>query len=154
MNVEQLIQNVRSNKSLSKDEILAIRNDQQLRADLVNLFQTNPDRRITLALLNEFIELRKDPDSIIYIEELMLASFLVGMHGHVEDCLKVWEAKNADFDAYCGLDGELILFSGIDETISFLKSQTSDEAQKALEYVTGFDAEEVSEYFSKTPWWV
>src|SRR5690242_4762250 len=133
MNVETLLENFNIPHSLHDDEILAIRTDEALRVELVGYFKSYRDRPFTLALLNRFIELRKDLKNEISNNDLMLASFLLGMHGKVEDTLKVWEAKRVDFDTYCGIDIQLVPFDGVDNTIAFLQTQTDDEAKEALE---------------------
>jgi hypothetical protein len=136
MNTQDLIQRFKTHHTFSDDEILAIRTDETLRADLVQYFRTHHDRPFALALLNRLIELRKDTSNEISMYDLMLASFLLGTHGQVEDCLKVWEAKRVDFDTYCGVDIQLVPFAGVDQTIAFLQTQTdNEEAKKALKYV-------------------
>ncbi len=158
MDVNQVLENFKSNNSFSSDTILAIQSDSKLRSDLVTHFQTNRDRQFALSLINMFIELRKYPDNEISINDLMLAGYLLGMHGHVEDCLKVWEAKSVDFDTLAGVDIQLIPFAGVDRTISFLKTQTEEEAKQALEYIqdclAAGDFEELGDYYTETPWWV
>jgi len=150
MNVETLLENFKTQQTLSVDEILSIRIDETLREELVNHFRTHRDRPFALALLNKFIELREDLKNEISINDLMLASFILGMHGEVEDSLKVWEAKRVDFDTYCGLDIQLVPFAGVNETIAFLETQNDTEAKAALEYVTacanGGDFDELDDY--------
>lgn len=158
MDVETLIENFRTRRNFSNDEILAIRTDRTLRADLVNHFRRTRDKPFALALLDTFIEMRKDPMSEISIDDLMLASFLLGRHGQVEDSLKVWEAKRVDFDTYCGVDIQLVPFAGVDRTISFLQTQTEEEAKEALKYVLAClkagDFDDLEQYYEETPWWV
>ena len=158
MNVQALIENFRARNNFSDDEIAAIRTDRTLRKELVDHFRTKQDRAFALTLLNTFIELRKGENNEISIDDLMLASFLLGMHGQVADSLKVWQAKQVDFDTYCGIDIQLVPFAGVEETISFLKTQTGDDAKEALKHVRacskGGDFDDLKEYYSETPWWV
>src|SRR4051812_29908680 len=98
MTKETLIENFKTGLNFSNDEISNIQNDAALRADLIIHFRVHRDRTFALKLLDTFIELRKDLKNEISIEDLMLASFILGMHGQVEDSLKVWEAKRVDFD--------------------------------------------------------
>lgn len=60
MDAQILIKNFRTRFTFTNDEILAIQTDRTLRADLVNHFRAKRDRTFALALLNKFIELRKD----------------------------------------------------------------------------------------------
>jgi hypothetical protein len=158
MDTETLIENFKTRHRFSKNEISAIQTDKILRAELVNYFRLNSDRTFALALLDTFIELRKDPKNEVSIDDLMLASFILGMHGQVEDSLKVWEAKKVDFDTYCGVDIQLVSFAGVDETVSFLQKQNDDEAKEALKYVQacskGGDFDDLEEYYNETPWWI
>jgi hypothetical protein len=84
--------------------------------------------------------------------------FILGMHGMVEDSLKVWEAKSVDFDTYCGLDIQLVPFAGVAETVSFLQTQRGTEAKKALEYVLAClkagDFDNLEAYYNETPLWI
>ena len=158
MDIDQIIKSFRLNNGFGQDEIEAVRSNQELRTALVAHFKTERDRPFALALLNTFIELRKDPENEIPIEDLMLAGFLLGAHGHVEDSLKIWEAKQVDFDTYCGLDIQLVAFAGVDKTISFLQTQTSDEAGEALKYILicleAGDFNNLKGYYDETHWWI
>jgi phosphatidate phosphatase APP1 len=110
--------------------------------------------------LDKFIHIRQDPNGEMPAEDLMFACYILGLHNQIEDSLKIWEAKNADFDTYCGLDIQLVPFAGVKETIEFLKEQTSDEGKKAFEYVSNSskcgDFDDLEDYFSKEtmPWFI
>lgn len=158
MDVDTLIENFNTRQTFSNNEILAIRTNRSLRISLVNHFRINQNRPFALALLDTFIEMRKDPKNEISIDDLMFASFLLGWHKQVEHSLKVWEAKYADFDTYCGVDIQLVCFAGVDATIAFLKKHPGMEAEKALEYVIACynagDFDNLEEYYNETHWWV
>src|SRR5687768_5891680 len=128
MDIETLLEKYNTRHNFSDEEISAIRTEPTLRASLVNYFRVNRNRAFALALLDTFIELRKDPVNEVSIDDLMLASFILGMHEKVEDSLKIWEAKRVDFDTYCGVDIQLVPFAGVDETVSFLQTRNDDEA--------------------------
>jgi hypothetical protein len=51
----------------------------------------------------------------------------------VEDSQLLWEAKNVHFDAYAGLDIQLLIGAGFDATMAYLKAQP-DSAQ-VIEYL-------------------
>ena len=158
MDTETLIENFRTRHNFADNEISAIRTDRTLRAELVSHFKVYRDRKFALALLDTFIELRKDPKNEVSIDDLMLASFILALHGQVEDSLKIWEAKRVDFDTYCGVDIQLVPFAGVDETVSFLKTQNDEEAREALKYVLACskagDFDDLEEYYNETPWWI
>jgi hypothetical protein len=158
MDVRALIKNFETTNSFSASNILEVRTNKILRAELVNYFRNHRNRTFALALLNKFTELRKDTLNEISIDDLMLASFILGMHHQVEDSLKIWEAKRVDFDTYCGVDMQLVPFAGVNETIAYLQTQTDTEAQTALEYVAACarsgDFDDLEDYYSGLPWWV
>lgn len=158
MDTQTLIKNFKTRYNFSDNEISAIQTSRTLRADLVNHFRVNRDREFAIALLDTFIKLRKEPKNEVSIDDLMLASFILGMHEEVEDSLKIWEAKRVDVDTYCGVDIQLVPFAGVDNTISFLQTQNDDEAKEALKYVLACskagDFDDLEEYYNETPWWI
>lgn len=161
MDIQTLLDNFTTHQIFSVNEILAIRTDQAFRQALVDHFRTNTNRPFAIALLNTFIKLRKHPENENYIsmEDLMLASYILGLHKQVEDCLKVWEAKNVDFDSFCGVDIQLVPFAGVNETIVYLGKQTGLEADKALEYILECkkcgDFDDLEEYYQEGyPWFI
>jgi hypothetical protein len=106
-----------------------------------------------LRLLEKFIKIRKETLLSLSAESLMLACYIVGMHQQTEDCLKIWEAKQADFDTYCGLDIQLMAFNGVEQTLDFLKTQNTETSLKAYEYMSMcrdvHDFELIEQHFSK-----
>ncbi len=144
----------------SANDIAEIRANRQLRSALCHCFYEYKDRRFALAMLNTFIELRKDPTKEILMDDLMLCGYILGLHKQVEDCLLIWKAKNVDFDTYCGFDIQLMVFGGVEATIGYLENSQLPDAKEALDYVRNCDAtgdfDELDEYFSRKifPWWV
>ncbi|MEP6845037.1 MAG: hypothetical protein ABI861_03510 [Panacibacter sp.] len=160
MDIKTILENFYKDKTISEVEINTIKNDNKLRIELANYFRQNKDRDFALCLLDTFISIRQQPNGEMPAENLMLACYILGLHNQVEDCLKIWEAKNADFDTYCGLDIQLVPFAGVKETIEFLKGQTTIEGEKAFNYVSECskcgDFDSLEEYFSKDalPWFI
>lgn len=160
MDIKTILDDFHKDKIISDETIDSIQNDDELRIAFVNHFRQHKDREFALALLDTFISIRQDPNGEMPAENLMFACYILGLHNQIEDSLKIWEAKNADFDTYCGLDIQLVPFAGVKETIAFLKTQTSEEGKKAFDYVSKCsecgDFDELDEYFSKEalPWWI
>jgi len=158
MNIESIIETFNSDGIITAELIAEIENNRSFCADLVIYFRQNKHRQFVLALLDELIRIRRE--SGLLGDHLMLACYLLGLHNQVEDCLKVWEAKRVDFDSYCYIDNQLLPFAGVEETISYLKTQTSDEAIAALKYVEeckeAGDFDILDEYFplNGMPWFV
>ncbi len=154
MKIKKILDGFHNGIVIYPEVIALIRSGGERRKEFVNYFIKNKDREFALAILDKFIEIRKQPDGEMPFEDLMLACYIVGLHGCVADCLKIWEAKEADFDTWCGLDSELMLFAGIQQTHDFLSRQKSDEAMKALERLEYID--DLEGYFSATqlPWYI
>lgn len=152
----------RDGKSLPEGTCVVVQHDAPLRFDLVKRFTHSPDRSFALALLEAMIERRRrdDDEDGCPSEDLMFASYLVGMAGHVEDSLRIWEAKEVDFDTHCLVDVKLIVFKGVEETLSYLAEQTNPAAAKARAYIElckeSGDFENIKHYFARDslPWWI
>ncbi|MBO2008000.1 hypothetical protein [Hymenobacter negativus] len=93
-------------------------------------------------------------------DELRLAGYLIGLHQDVSDSLLLWRTKQLSFDTACEFDIQLVVFAGVEPTISYLKEQPNKEAAQALEYIevckSGGDFEHLTAYFSpdNLPYWI
>lgn len=158
MITEEIIDELKETGKLSKGTIQEIEENRNLRLELVQYFDKNKNRDFVLDLLKILTELRQDPNAGISGDSLMLSCYILGKHNQIEDCLKVWETKRIDFDTYCYVDIQLVPFVGVQETIDYLKTQTSEEARHALEYVVSCskagDFDDLENYFTETPWFV
>lgn len=158
MKVPVIIDHFNTHRSIPTDDITWILSNKR---ELYNYFHSYRNRDFAIGLLTALIILRKPYESNIYIEDLMFACFIVTLHKNIEDCLLIWEAKNADFDTYCGLDIQLVPFMGLPATIAYLQASNDPEAKKALDYINkcydGGDFEELENYYSNpdlTEWLV
>jgi hypothetical protein len=160
MEMKEVLEKFSIGNDLNDVTITAFQNDDTLRKELIEYSRKNKNREFALALLNKAILIRLQPDGQMPIEDLMLFCLNLGLQNQIEDCLKIWEAKNIDFDTFCGLDIQLLPFAGVIETIEFLKQQHTTEAKNALDYVTGCfecgDFNDQSHYFSPnaSPWFL
>lgn len=158
MTTEDIINELKTTSNLSSETIEEIEDNENLRIEMVQYFSQYLNREFALNFLNLLIELRKKDDLGISGDSLMLACHILGKHKQVEDCLKVWEAKQVDFDTFCYIDIQLMPFQGVQETIKYLETQTSHEAQKALNYIIDCskagDFDNLEEYYSNKPWFV
>ncbi|MBO9555112.1 hypothetical protein [Cellulomonas sp.] len=55
--------------------------------------------------------------------------------GHVEDVLRIWQAKESGFDAHCSIDVQLLCGTGLDATRRHLAAVPGEVAQQALTYL-------------------
>jgi hypothetical protein len=73
--------------------------------------------------------------------------------GLVEDVLRIWAAKQSDFDLSFQIDGELLLGAGLDATRQFLASRPNDvTAVEVLEYLESGEESSRYAYFSPEAW--
>lgn len=158
MQTDKIINELNQTGNLSKETISEIEENRTLRLDIVQYFDENKNREFVINFLNILTELRRNQDVGISGDSLMLACLILGKHKQIEDCLKIWETKQIDFDTHCYIDIQLVPFAGVHETIEYLKSQNSKEAKDALEYVIGCskagDFDDLGNYFNETPWFV
>jgi hypothetical protein len=160
MTFKETLDNFKINKSITDDFIESIEDDRALRVELIDYFRQNHDREFVISLLDKMIAFRKDENKHMSGDSIMLACYLLGMHKNVEDCLRIWNAKSTDFDAFCYVDIQLVPFAGLDETISYLQQVNSSAAEDALKYLLeckmSGDFDNLDTYYSKDalPWYV
>lgn len=161
MTVEHIVMEFNNTRSFTDDIIESIQNNDIIRIALCDYFKSHSDRGFAIALMDWFIALRLNPAVGTAGEDLMLAAYILGKHKHVEDCLKIWEAKKTDFDAFCYIDVQLMVFAGVQQTVDFLNNQANNKAvAEALEYVVSCkeagDFDDIDSYYAKgnIPWFI
>jgi hypothetical protein len=90
------------------------------------------DHTFTCYLLEQEIALHRAANDTLF-DTLKRCAYLLYRRGHVEDSQLLWEAKNVHFDAYAGLDIQLLIGAGFDATIAYLKGQP--DSAKEIEYL-------------------
>ena len=90
------------------------------------------DHTFASYLLEQEIALHRAADDTPF-DNLKRCAYLLYRLGHVEDSQQLWEAKNVHFDAYAGLDIQLLIGAGFDATIAYLKGRP--DSAKAIEYL-------------------
>ncbi|WP_426058423.1 hypothetical protein [Hymenobacter sp. B1770] len=94
------------------------------------------------------------------MEGLLLAGYLIGLHGDVGDALVLWRTKQLTFDTYCGFDIQLVAFAGIDPTMAYLQGLPDPDAAAAVAYLQqckeAGDFDQLADYFSPDhlPYWI
>jgi hypothetical protein len=124
--LENLLEEFEKTKSFSLETIKTIENDEKIGRKLVDYFIKNKNRDFALQFVKSSTGARSQPyphGQEIGVETLMLASYILGLHQNVEDCMKIWESKTTDFDTMCGFDIQLIVFTGLQKTIDYLRIQ-------------------------------
>jgi hypothetical protein len=131
-----------------------IENNKDLRNDLLNYCKSNSTIEFVRYLLKRAIEERKKGAIRVYIEDLSLFSYLLTQYYQAEDILLIWSAKRADFDTWCGMDGELLSYLGVQATEDYLSQIETKEAEEALEHVRAYKQEDIDLYFSQTHYYL
>jgi hypothetical protein len=160
MNAQELIYSWASTSDFSDNQMSLLFDDRKLKIEMIDYLKNNPNRKLTHDLLEKVLSKRREQSEIGSGDNIMYASYLVGLNRFVEDSLLIWRAKNVDFDAFGYIDVQLVVFAGIDKTIDFFDSLATEESTKAVEYLKecreAGDFESIDEYFSdeQLPWWI
>ncbi|MCU0443721.1 MAG: hypothetical protein MUE85_02305 [Microscillaceae bacterium] len=160
MDIQTILADFTKTKTISEAVIQSLQSDEVLRIELQNFLRNNPNRAFATTLLEDLMKKRQNNPLKTELEDLMYAAYLLGLHRQIEDCLKIWDCKNLDFDTYCGLDAELMLFAGWETTLNFLRKLPQANAQKAFQYLSELKqsngVEDLDDYFSVKliPWFV
>jgi hypothetical protein len=123
---------------LTLDLLRLLEDEQNSSPAIVEYFRQRSNRELLLTLLNKLIEYRDRPwgsEDPISVVPMMFVSYLLGLHQQVEDCLRIWDAKTVDFDTYCGFDIQLVVFAGLEKTVTFLKQQDPEDVDDILTYI-------------------
>nr|WP_294934845.1 hypothetical protein [uncultured Flavobacterium sp.] len=163
MSIDNLIAEFDRNKSFTTESIELIQTNNQIGKRLVQHFRKNKHRDFAVHLLEQLTEIRKQPypaGNEMDAATLMLSGYILGLHQNVEDSLKIWNTKMTDFDTLCGFDIQLVVFAGVENTVAYLKTQKSKEAEEALSYIDrcekSGDFDDLEDYFSENelPWFI
>jgi hypothetical protein len=86
-------------------------------------------------LLAEEIEREREENS----DQELLRTFCAQLFsaGLLEDVLRIWAAKNCNFDTFCGLDVQFLCGAGLLPTKQYLAASAEPNAAEALAYVEG-----------------
>jgi len=160
MTLNQIVEDYTATQLINPEIIEDLENNKNLRTFIVIHFRTHKNRLFACALLQKITEMRKPNGSDVSGNTIMLGCYILGMHNDVKDCIAIWNAKNVDFDAYCYVDIQLALFAGINKTIEYLDTVTTDDAVRALKYIkqckAAGDLDAIDSYFNpqNMPWFV
>jgi hypothetical protein len=93
------------------------------------------DRALARHILKLYIESHRG-DKWGMSDEIRLSAFLLYKIGNVEDVPLLWKAKEANFDTFCGLDIQLLVGAGVEETLAYLKGLSDKDSLAAAIYIT------------------
>ena len=161
MTVKEIINTYSIKSKLTIKQVEMILNNENLRIETISFLRENPNQQFANDFLSLLIyERKKENFELSNSENLMYGSYIVWLKKDVTNSELIWKAKNVDFDMYCGLDVQLIVFAGFEKTIQYFKSLDTIESKKAIEYLKesneAGDFYDIENYFSpeKKPWWI
>ena len=105
----------------------------------LNRTLSEEDRHFAQYLLEQEIAHHLGLSGGVY-ESIKLCAYLLFRLGHVEDSLAIWRAKAINFDTHCGVDVQLLVGAGVQETLDWLRRQGSQDAQHAVSWIEGCTA--------------
>ncbi|MGB8356734.1 MAG: hypothetical protein WCD79_22745 [Chthoniobacteraceae bacterium] len=85
-------------------------------------------------------------------EMLRVLCFLLFSLSSINDVLLIWDAKQSNFDASCGLEVQFLCGAGLQATKDFLNASKAPTAPEALSYLV--DCEQTGDFsgFSPAVW--
>lgn len=104
----------------------------------LNKSVTASDREFVLYLTDLYIKAHHGLLSESWengLDPFRLCGLMLFKIGNVEDSVLLWQVKELDFDTFCGLDIQMLVGAGVDETIAYLKNLGDESAWKAAEYI-------------------
>ena len=157
MNAIDFINSFDSTGQIDMKSLIEHTNIRAFSEELVNLSRQGQCHRFALAFLQNLIEITKQDNSGVS-SKLRLACYLVAEHRNLRDILLIWEAKNLNFDTYCGIDAQLLAASGITQTIQYLSTQSGENAESAKKYIEKCtdELDDLDQYYSlnEYPWYI
>ena len=139
MDVKEFIElSRRSSPHLPAAETLGLLDaDEDFRAavcDELNKSVSTSDRELARYILKLYIASHQGDWGMS--DDIRLSAFLLFKIGNVEDSLLIWQAKECNFDTFCGLDIQLTVGAGVEKTIAYLKNLNDSSAAAAAAYIT------------------
>ncbi|MEU8327603.1 hypothetical protein [Micromonospora sp. NPDC048839] len=86
-------------------------------------------------------------------DETELAGFLLAQHHQVEDVWLHWELKRANFDTWCGYDGEHLFAAGVPATVAYVRDSGHAERDDVLAYLLDQEGQPYVPEEGMAEWW-
>ncbi|MFF0153860.1 hypothetical protein [Micromonospora sp. NPDC005203] len=86
-------------------------------------------------------------------DETGLAGFLLAEHHQVEDVWLHWKLKRANFDTWCGYDGEHLFAAGVPATVTYVRDSGHAERDDVLAYLLDQDGQPRVSEEGLAEWW-
>ncbi len=87
-------------------------------------------------------------------EDLLMFSYFASKNNETIDFDLIMEAKLADFDTWCGFDGEMIFYTlGYQTTKDYLKANVEKFTQQTVDYFLEFDEDYLYNDINSRAFW-
>jgi len=142
--VDDIISEFNTTKSVcyEKFEKLLIDNQRPERLEFVDYIKNCQNVELSRYLLKTAILYRKGELGTCgcMCEDLLMFSFFTSKNKETTDFDLIMETKKADFDTWCGFDGEMIFYTlGYQATKDYLKANVDKFTQKTVDHFLEFD---------------
>ncbi|WP_420644016.1 hypothetical protein [Candidatus Leptofilum sp.] len=97
-------------------------------------WSTSDEKLLRFIIQNEVKMHQKDTG---LLQSLHISTYLLAKYKNLENVFLFFEAKEANFDTYCGLDVENVFSAGVQKTIEYLKRSNNPVSIRILERVDG-----------------
>ncbi len=156
--VEDIIYEFNNTKSVcsEKFEKLLIDNQRPERLEFVDYIKNCQNVELSRYLLKTAILYRKGELGTCgcMCEDLLMFSFFTSKNVETTDFDLIMEAKEADFDTWCGFDGEMVFYTlGYQTTKDYLKANVEKFTQKTVSYFLEFDEEYLYNNINSRAFW-
>lgn len=156
--VEDIISEFDNTKLIGNDkfEKLLIDNQRPERLEFVDYIKNYQNIELSRHLMSTAILYRKGELGTCgcMCEDLLLFSYFASKNKEAIDFDLIMEAKLADFDTWCGFDGEMIFYTlGYQETKKYLKENVAKFTQKTVDYFLEFEEDYLYNEINSRAFW-
>lgn len=156
--VENILLKFKNTKSVTSEnfEQLLIDNQRPERTEFVDYIKNYQDIELSRYLLKTAIAFRKSELGTCgcMCEDLLMFSYFASKNNETIDFDLIMEAKLADFDTWCGFDGEMIFYTlGYQATRDYLKANVEKFTQKTVDYFLEFDEDYLYNDINSRAFW-
>lgn len=154
--IQILLSDFQNNHKINSTDFEKLLLAQPLRDKFIDFIKNYTDERFSRYLLRQAIEFRKNGELEVLCEDLLMFSYFASKNKSTKDLDLIMEAKLADFDTWCGFDGEMIFYPlGYAETLNYLSQNQDKFGAKPVQYYhSAFSEDYLSEIQERAFWYL
>ena len=152
--ISNLVDTYHKKKKISDKDFQRLLLKGDLRDAFIGYIKNSHDREFSRYLLQKALTDRKN-DEEIYCEDLLTMSYFVSKNQSPEDIDLIMDTKFADFETWCGFDGEMVFYPlGYKKTIEYLKKNEEKFGKDPVEYYcTNFSEKYITQTIHERAFW-